>query len=324
MGRAIGEIRAVPGVRAAALVGSEPLSGNYGRVTYQVEGQPEQSVPPAAQANVISDGFFRTMEIPLLQGRDFNEADRAETTPVVIVNEEFARHAWPGAAALGRRLKIIGPPDVWATVVGVVGGIKQRSLADPPMPQLYQPVSQSPGIFTAIEVRTVGDPAAYANSVRAAVWAVDPDQPVWRVTPVQAFVEGNIAAPRFTLLLTGAFALMSLILAVIGVYGVMAYVLVQRTRELGVRVALGARSSQVVGTVLAHGATVVTVAALAGLAIAFAGARLLRAQLFGVTPNDPLTFAVVPVLLSAVAILACYLPARRAARVDPVAALRAE
>jgi putative ABC transport system permease protein len=324
MTRALAQVRTVPGVHAAALVRSEPLSGNWGGVTYQVEGQPEHRVPPATLENTISDGFFQAMQIPLLQGRDFNDRDRAATAPVAIVSQELARRAWPGASPLGKRLKLIGPPDTWVTVVGVVGNITQRTLGEPLTPELYRPLVQDPGIFTAIEVRTRGDPADYAHSIRAAIWSVDPDQPVWRMTPVERFVAENVAAPRFTLLLAGTFALLAVLLAAVGVYGVMSYALAQRTRELGIRVALGARQSQVVGTVLRHGLLVVGCATPAGLAAALAAARLLRSQLVGVGPDDPVTLVAVPLVLGGIALLACYLPARRAARVDPMEALRHE
>jgi putative ABC transport system permease protein len=325
LNRALDEVRRVPGVRAAALVRSVPLSGNFGLTAYEREGAPAAVVPPSALQNNVSDGFFSTLGIRFVEGRDFDATDRAETPHVAIVSEEFVRREWPGQPALGKRVKLLDAPQPeWVTVVGVVANIKQRALGDPPSAQLYQPEAQATGTFNSVVVRTDGDPAALAKAVRAAIWSVDRDQPVWRVQPMSSFLRGQTALPRFTLILTASFATLALALALVGVYGVMSYVLMQRTREVGIRMALGARRTQVVRMLLGGGARVVAVATAVGLFGAWGASQLLRKQLFGVPATDPLTFAAVPVMLAIVALLACYLPARRAARVDPTTALRSE
>ena len=326
MSSVLAAIRTVPGVRDAALVQAVPLSGNFGRVTYELDGQatPPTITKPATLANTISDGFFRTMGMPIRAGRDFDANDRLNAPLVTIVSEEFARQAWPGQDPLGRRVKVFGPPDITVTVVGVVDNLKQHALDDPPSAQLYQPMTQGPGIFNSVVARTAGDPDALGKQLRAAIWSVDRDQPVWKVRSMEFLVNRDIAPRRFALTLAGIFALIALVLATVGVYGVMSYLLVQRTREVGIRLALGARQSQVVRLVLSRGAQVVGIAILVGTVLAIAAGRLLSSQLYGVGAADPLTLVAVPLLLGAVALLATYLPARRAAKVDPMVALRYE
>jgi predicted permease len=324
--QALARIRAVPGVRSAALLGSVPLSGNWGAATYLPEGQapPPDNVLPTTQINQVTDGFFGTMGIALTAGRDFSPTDRMGSAPVVIVNQELARHAWPGESPLGKRIKVIGPPDVVATVVGVAANIKQFTMTEPVAPQLYMAKAQNPGIFSSVAARTVGDPDAMGHAVREAIWSVDRDQPVWKIRSMRSLLERDVAPHRFTVLLAGSFALLALVLALIGVYGVMAYAVAQRSREIGIRMALGAARGEVVRMVLWSGLRIVAVATAVGLAAAFGGARLIERQLFNVPPTDPVTFVSVPALLAAVAALACWVPARRAARVDPAIALQAE
>jgi putative ABC transport system permease protein len=326
MTQAITAIRAVPGIRSAALVNAVPLSGNWASTGYLPAGQPEPApgLGPTARINSVTDGFFRTMRIPLLEGREFEATDRADAPPVAIVNRELAREAWPNQSALGKRLKIFGPPDVWATVVGVVGNVKQFTLGEPTAPQVYQPKSQVSGIFASVAARTDRDPMALGDAMRAAIWSVDPEQPVWKIRSMRSLLDRDLAPQKFTMMLTGSFALLALLLAAVGVYGVMSYAVAQRTREIGIRIALGAARGQVVRMVLGRGARIIAVAAVLGLLIASGATRLLRSQLFGVAANDLLTFSAVPVALAVVALLACYLPARRAAGVDPVIALRNE
>jgi predicted permease len=325
MSSALAAVRAVPGVQDAAFVQAVPLSGNFGLVTFEVDGKGPSTTPPTALQNVVSDGYFRTMGIPLRAGRDFDARDRADAPQVAIVSREFARQAWPDQDPLGRRVKVFGPPDVWVTVVGVVDDVKQRSFDDaPPGGQIYQSMEQGIGIFNSVVARTAGDPDALGKQLRAAIWSVDKDQPVWKVRSEEFLVARDFAPRRFALGLTGAFALLAVVLATIGVYGVMSYVLAQRTRELGIRLALGARRSAIVGLVLGGGARVVAVATVVGVLAALAAARLIQSQLFGISAADPVTFLAVPLLLAAIALFATWIPARRAAKVDPVIALRAE
>ena len=326
MTQALEQIRAVPGVRDAALVQSIPLSGNWGTTTYVPDTRPSLAPDQAIQTqlNVVSEGAFRVLGVPVVEGREFTAADAAGSVPVAVVNQELARRTWPGRSALGRRLRISGPPDVWATVIGVVGTIRQRTLREAPSPQLYRPMTQAANIFNSIAARTDGEPMALARSVRAALWSVDPEQPVWRMRSMASLLERDVATPKVIMLLTTLFASLALLLAVIGVYGVVSYVVAERTREVGIRMALGARSGEVVRLFVGRGLRAIGVATATGLAAALAGARVLRAQLYGVSPTDLATFVAVPVILAAVAVLACWLPSRRAARVDPMVALRYE
>ncbi|MGH7499697.1 MAG: ABC transporter permease [Gemmatimonadales bacterium] len=323
---AIERIRAVPGIRSAALLGSVPLSGNWATTSYLPDGRspPASGILPTTQVNAVTDGFFTTMGVPLLQGRDFDTADRAGALPVAVVSEELARSAWPGESAIGKRLKIVGPPDVWATVVGLVGNVKQFTLSEPVAAQLYVAKAQNPGIFSSVVARTDGDPDALGHEMRSAIWSVDRDQPVWKIRSMRSLVDRDMAPHRFITILTGSFALLALLLAAIGVYGVMSYAVAQRTKEIGIRMALGAGQAEVVRMVVTRGLRIIGVATVLGLAAAWIAARLIRNQLFGVSATDLLTFVTVPAGLAVVASLACYLPARRAARVDPLIALQSE
>jgi len=323
--RVVPQLRAVPGVVGAALVGSTPFTGNWDDVAYAVADRPEPEAgrAPKALRDAVSDGYFGTMRIPLVAGRDFDARDRAGALPVAIVSRELARREWPGASALGKRLRPVGD-SAWSTVVGVVADSRQRTLGEDLRPRLYVPVLQSPEAFSNVVARTTGDPLALAPSVRAALWSVDPDQPVWEVTSMDRLLARSMRQERFTTLLTGLFAALALLLAAVGVYGVMAYTVSQRTREVGIRLAVGAAPRQVVALVFGRGLKVTAVATALGLAGALAATRLLRSQLFGVAPGDPVTFVAAAAVLALVALLACWLPARRAAKVDPVVALRTE
>jgi putative ABC transport system permease protein len=323
--QALERLRATPGVKSAALVEAIPLSGNWGITSYRVEGRDTPvSLLPTAQVNAVSDGFFGTMEIPLVMGRDFAPSDRLGAPPVAIVNRELARRQWPGESPVGKRLTVTGPPELPVTVVGVVGNVKQLTLSGADEAQLYLAKVQNGGIFTSIAARTTGDPEAMAEALREAVWAVDRDQPVWKIRSMESLLDRDLAPRRFTARLTGGFALLALLLALIGVYGVMSYIVAQRTREIGIRMALGAARGEVVRMVLARGLRIVVVGAGLGLLAAYAGARAIERQLFGVPATDLPTFLAVPLALVVVAAVASWVPARRAARVDPAIALSAE
>jgi putative ABC transport system permease protein len=324
--RTIAEIRAVPGVQSAALVRATPLGGNGESFPYAVDGRPEPTGKDATtlQANIVSPGYFETMKISRLSGRDFTMNDRDGAARVVIVNEQLATRVWPGTSALGKQIRIGGPDEPWATVVGVVGTVKHFQLTEHAIDQAYFPYLQRPLIFTEVVVRATGDPANVANGVRAAIWRVDRDQPVWGIRVMDRVLERALGQPKFTMWLTSSFAFVALLLAMLGVYGVISYSVAQRTHEVGLRIALGAQGGQVVRMIVAEGSRLVGVAIVIGIVAALGATRLIRTQLFGITPSDPLTFGLVTLVLAVVAIVACYLPARRASRVDPMVALRVE
>jgi putative ABC transport system permease protein len=325
--RTIGEIRTVPGVQHAALVRATPLNGNGDTFPYEIEGQGATPVDklPSAHRNIVSTDYFETMGVARLSGRDFTPDDRANTMPVAIVNEQLASKIAPRGSPIGKRVRVVdGDSARWATVVGVVGNAKHFQLNETPLDQVYLPFTQKPLIFTEVVVRTSGDPMGVANAVRTAIWRVDPDQPVWRVRPVTQSIEGQLGARKFTMRLLASFAALAVLLATIGVYGVMSYAVARRTQEMGIRMALGAKTTQVVAMVLGQGMRTIAIALGIGLAVSVAVTRLLETQLYGVGSTDPVTFIAVPLVLALVALVACYLPARRASRVDPLVALRAE
>jgi predicted permease len=293
---------------------------------YAIAGAPSADAQsaPMLHLNIVSPGYFETLRIPRRAGRDFTPEDREGTPPVAIVNEQLARRAWPNESAIGKRLRIGGDDGTWATVIGVVAGAKHFLLSEDALDQAYVSYLQRPLIFTEVVVRAEREPMSIANAVRAAIWRVDRDQPVWRVRSMDVVLSEARGGPKLTVWFTAAFGLLALVLATIGVYGVMSYAVARRTQEVGIRMALGARGGQVLGMVLRQGMTTIAIAVTLGLVTAFGATRLIASQLFGVSAADPLTFAVVPILLAAVALVACYVPARRASRVDPLTALRSE
>ena len=324
--RTLDEMRRVAGVESAALVRATPLNGNGESSPYFIADKPiaDPQAAPTAQLNIVSPGYFATLRIRRLSGRDFTVDDRAGTMPVTIINEQLARKAWPNESAVGKHIRLGGDDAPWATIVGVVATVKHFRLSEDPLDQAYVSYLQRPLIFTEAVVRASGDPGALANAMRAAVWRVDRDQPVWRVRTMDRVLEEARGGPKLTVGLMAAFASLALVLAAIGVYGVMSYAVARRTQEVGIRMALGARRGQVLSMVLREGMRTTVIALVVGLAVAAATTRLLASQLFGVSAADPLTFVAVPALLAVVAFAACYLPARRASRVDPIVALRAD
>jgi putative ABC transport system permease protein len=323
--RAITEVRTVPGVQSAALVRAFPLTGNGESYPVTIEGRPAVAAgdAPQMQVNSITPEYFSTMQIPRLSGRDIATSDTKDAVPVIVINHELAAKMWPNESAVGKRLQF-ATDDRWWTVVGVVGNTKHFQLNEPQILQGYVPHAQRPQIFTTLAVRGSGDPLPLANAIRAAIWRVDKDQPVWGVASMDQLLDGAIGSPRLIVRLTAGFAIVALLLGAIGIYGVLSYTMSQRTNEVGIRVALGADSRQVVRMVVVEGMRIVAIAVAIGLAASLAVTRLLQSQLFGVGPTDAVTFSVVTLLLSIVAIFACYIPARRASRVDPTVALRAE
>jgi putative ABC transport system permease protein len=325
----IRRVEALPGVRSAAVTNWIPLVMQGDSIGVTVEGQPAPTGKPhIIMTRVVSPRYFSTMGIQLLDGRVFEEGrDRADSPCVVVVAEAVARRYWPGDSALGKRVAPgrVEKEDDWCQVVGVVKDVKQVDLTAEPRPQMYLTYEQA-GFFAPrhLVVKTEGDPLALAGTVRKTVWEVDRDQPVSNVRTMEDVLSGSIARQRFSTLLLGVFAGLALVLAAVGIYGVMSYSMAQRTREIGIRMALGAQKRDVLKLAVAQGLKLVAVGVVIGLAGALALTRLMTSLLFGVSATDPATLVTISLILVAVALLASYIPARRAAKVDPLIALRYE
>lgn len=324
------QVKETPGVEAAGMITFLPLSFSGMNFSFSVEGRtaPSDMNLPFALFRVVSPDYFRAMGIPLLRGRYFEAHDAPGSIPVTLVNHRLAEQYWPGEEAIGKRLKV-GPadsPNAWLTVVGVVGDVRQTGLHEQKL-EFYVPYMQERRSFMAprdLVVRTKADPALIAAAVRKAVWAVDKDQPVSNVRTMEQVFASAISQERFQALMLGLSAALALVLACVGLYGVISYTVVQRTHEIGVRMALGAQPVDVLRLVIRQGMLLTFAGVVVGIVAGTFVTRVLTDMLFGVTPRDPLTFAGVPVLLLMVAFLACYVPARRATRIDPLAALRYE
>jgi putative ABC transport system permease protein len=324
------QVEETPGVEAAGMITFLPLSFSGMNFSFSVEGHsgPSDMNLPFALWRVVSPDYFRAMGIPLLRGRYFELHDSPESTPVVLINRRFAEQYWPAEDAIGKRLKV-GPADsqnAWLTVVGVVGDVRQTGLYEQKL-EFYVPYMQERRSFMAprdLVVRTKAEPGVIAAAVRKAVWAVDKDQPVSNVRTLDEVFSAAISQERFQALMLGLFAALALVLACVGLYGVISYSVVQRTHEIGVRMALGARPVDVLRLVIRQGMLLTFAGLVLGVVAGTFVTRVLTDMLFGVTPRDPLTFVGVPVLLLGVAFLACYIPARRATRIDPLIALRYE
>jgi len=331
-------LRSIPGVRSAATARALPMTGRLeiGDWSFILEGQAASPPLPTdwhpADWQVVSPGYFRTMGIPLLQGRDFAAADRLGAPGAMIVNRTLARQVWPDGDALGRRVLLGGggADSVWRTVVGIVGDVRHRGLTASPRPEMFLPYAQFPaGTGTAppsmhVVLRAAGDPSALATALGAAVAAIDPDVPLSGVQTMEAAMGSWAAERRLIMLLVSGFALVALVLGSVGIYGVMAHVVAQREREIGVRMALGALPGQILGLVVSQSAWLVGAGILAGTAGALAVTRLLTGLLFQVRPTDPLTFLGTALVLVLAAAGATLVPALRAVRTDPAHALRSE
>ena len=313
-------------IERAAIVFPNPLEGANAAGAFNLEGRPAPTPAGRPRANIasISTDYFPTMGIPLIAGRDFTAADRDPAPTPIIVNAEFARRYWPGEDAVGRRLRFDDSVDEWLTVVGIAANSRNRGLAEEPQPLMYIPLHAFTLPFMSVVVRSPGGTAAVASAVRAEMRRLDPELPVERVQPLDDMVRASVAEPRFRTMLLSVFALTALALAAIGVYGLISYSVANRTREIGIRVALGARPPQVIGPIVREGMTLALMGVGLGLAGAYGAAKVLGSFLFGVEATDPLTFTAVAALLLLVALLASYVPSRRALRVDPLTALRAE
>jgi len=320
--------RTLPGVLSVSVVSQLPLTGGPGGDPFSIEGRPYDThsrTPQITSHQVIGPDYFRTMQIPLLAGRIFRDR---ESQPAVIINQTMARGFWPGdlSQAIGRRI-LLGAPrpgSPWLTITGVVGDVRNSSLAAEPIPQMYVPIDQTPALSMALVVRTARDPGSVISAVRGQLFSMDPNQPLYDIKTMDQRVAATVAQPRFQTVLLGAFGALALLLAAIGIYGVIAQSVIDRTHEIGIRLALGARPGSVLRSVIWEGLGMGLAGTGLGIAATLPLARLLSRLLYGVPALDAGTFLSASLVLMAVMLAASYLPARRAAKLDPAAALRWE
>ena len=320
-------VSALPGVEEASIGGggSLPLARSRNQVSFTIEGRPADSEhSPVAELAAVSPGHFRVLEIPLLTGRNFTDSDDDKALPVAIVDQTLARQYWPNENPIGKRVKTgpIQSTNPWLNIIGVVGDVKTDSLELQEAPHIYLSDFQAPAYNSVIYLRTAGNPGTLGDAIRPEVEAVDPSVPVYAVRTMEDVIARSMAERRFALQILGFFAGVALLLASIGIYGVMAYTFSQRRHEIGIRMTLGAQPRDILRMALSEGMTLVAVGLGSGLVGALILTRFLRSMLYAVSPNDPLTFVALPALLAAVALLACFAPARRATQVDPLVALR--
>jgi putative ABC transport system permease protein len=323
----IRRVESLPGVERASLSTVQPLSGVAVNDPFSIEGRPlDFNNAPVAGWQHVTPNFFRTLGIPIVAGRDFTERDTADTSGAAIINEAMARRYFPNEDPIGKRLTLglHRPDDPWLTIVGVVKDIPHRGLESKAEPDWYLSYLDQPRRYAYLMARASGDPASLAAAIRSQVLAIDKDQPVTGIRTVNEVIASTTAPRRFNTLLLAIFAAVAMALAAVGIYSVISYSVTQRTQEVGVRMALGARPGDVIRLILKQGLTLTLIGVAAGLLGAIAAARVMTGLLYGVTATDPATFVAISLLLATVATLACYLPARRAARVEPMAALRCE
>ena len=319
-------IEQVPGVKSAGSIQFAPLSGLLSATGFWIANRP---VPKPGDefvtgVSIVTPGYFRTMSIPLIQGRNLAPTDRAGTPQVTVISQSMARQYFAGMDPIGQRLFVQWGRKTPYEIVGVVGDVKSDALDKESRPTVYFPDAQEPNGGGALVIRTAADPMKLAPVIEQVIHGYDKDQAIADIQPLDMLLSKSVARPRFQSVLIASFAGLALLLAVIGIYGVMSYSVAQRTHELGIRVALGADRNQVVQLVVGQGLLLALFGIAGGLAGAFAVTRYLRTLLFDVSPTDPITFVVVPLILCAAALAACYLPARRATNVDPMQALRYE
>jgi putative ABC transport system permease protein len=330
--RIMSRVRALPGVQSVAAVQDLPIADGNSSWSINIDGGPTQSVAdaPSAMPQKVSAGYFEVMRVPLLRGRTFTEADRADAQLVAVVNETMARSMWPGRDAIGGTVRMLDSTMPPATVVGVVKDVRSSGFLTEPPPTMYFPVPQATRVayFVPTQVwyviRTTVDPRSIASQVRAVVREIEPSTPISTLQTMSEAIAASVAPRRFTSLLLVTFAVVALVLAGIGTYSVIAYSVSQRRAEMGIRIALGASRRQVTSQVIGEGMRTGLLGAAAGIAMALATTRFLRSMVVGVSPMDPLTLLAVAMALLLVALLASYVPARRASSVDPVRAIRAE
>jgi predicted permease len=317
----------LPGVQSTGLTSDLPWTGYDENVGFNIEGKTfPPNDGPSARSHFVSLDYFRTIGVPLIAGRFFNADDRQDTKPVVLINRSMAERYWPVESATGKRFTFSSQPEEkdWFTIVGVIGDLKDFPHSPAAVPAIYWPTAQQTPRQFIIAVRSSAEPAHMAAAVRSAVSVLDKDLPLAEVKTLEAIAATAVAGRRFTLWLVGFFALTALALAAVGIYSVLSYLVAQRTHEIGLRMALGAQISDVLKLVIRQGMTLVLLGLALGIASAFALTRLIRGLLFEVSATDPIAFALASALLALVALLACYIPARRATKVGPMVALRCE
>ena len=319
-------IQALPGVDSAGATLALPIKGRVWNVGFKIDSHTSGSwnEQPQAEARIVSNNYFDVMKIPLRSGRYFSEHDTKDSPHVAIIDETLARLYWPSGDPVGRVIEMPAFGAGHCQIVGIVADTRQSSLSEDPAPAIYVPYTQEIMPWQTLVVRTKNDPMSFAALIRREVAVLDPQQPVARIATLDELIEGSTAQPRFRTLLLGSFAGTALLLSSIGIYGVVAYTVSRRTREIGVRMAVGASPLDILKLVLGQSMTIILLGVFFGLVGAFAVTRLMKSLLFGVTGTDPVTFASVSLLLCSVALLASYVPARRAARIDPMMALRCE
>ena len=319
------QVGALPGIQSAAVTTGLPLTVNLSGSDFRVEGHPE---PEPGQEMIIntrsvSPGYFSTLGISLLKGRDFSDRDNRDAPAVAIINQDLSRTYFPGEDPVGKRITF-SDGESWMSIVGVIGDVKQVSLGSIAKPEVYFPYPQAASTEMSLVVRTTNDPLSQAAAVKGQIRVIDKDLPIAEPKTMAQLLAESVSGPRFNMLLLTLFAVVALVLALVGIYGVMSYSVTQRTHEIGIRVAVGAQSRDVFRMVVGQGMFLTMIGVVCGLIGAFALTRLMTSMLFGVEPSDPMTFAIIAVLVIAVALIACYIPGRRATKVDPLVALRYE
>ena len=325
----LSKVRTLPGVASASMVFPLPFSGSGITTSFDIEGRrltPAET--PSAGLCAVGRDYFRTMHIPILKGRDFSARDALQRRPVAIIDEAFARRFFQNEDPIGKRLKpdaeVNGTPAQMSEIIGVVADLKLNSLRENSNPIVFVPTAQLPIDAMSVVVRTQADPRVLLPAIREQVRAIDGSALIFRGKTLDQYLGLLLGQPRFNALLLATFAALALTLAIVGLYGAVSYGISQRTQEIGIRMALGATPRLVFGMVFGHGLRLIALGLAIGLCAAFSLTRLMTALLFGVRATDPLTFTLVPILLTAVTALACYIPTRRAMRIDPMAALRYE
>ncbi len=323
----LARVQALPGIEAAGGIDPLPLSDSNGTTGFVIEGGAPLATAdrPEVEQRTVTGDYFAAMRIPLLKGRVFTKQDRADTPRQIVINEAFARRFWPNENPLGKRLGFDdGSQQNWWEIIGVIGNVKHTRLDLEAKPEVYFSEAQSPGNFITLVARTSSAPAQMIAPLRRQILALDPDQPAFEIMTMEQRIAAALAQSRFVMLLLSVFAAVAALLAALGIYGVMVFVVAQRTREIGIRMALGAQHKDMLGMVLRQSLSVVVIGLVIGLVVAFAATRLLASLLYGVGTNDLATYASVIFLLGGTAVFASYIPARRAMKVDPMEALRYE